>query len=236
MAGTASALAVLSFGALAAAAACAWVARAYARAGGRPGTTALGACAGAAIAVLGLYLMIGKPTASGAPHAERLEMLRDRVKAGGAAQLSLEEQLALLQQRTREAPDDAIAQRLSGRVLAALGRDFEAARAFQASLRREPNDAPTLLDLARASLRLNQGAMTPETLALFERAAELDPSDPAGWLYQAIAATEAGRHQDAERLWGETLARLPERDPRREMAARMQDAARQSRAPAGGKG
>lgn len=229
-------MAVLSFGALAAAAACAWVARAYARAGGQPGGSSLGACAGAAIAVLGLYLMIGKPTAAGQPHAERLETLRERVKTGGAAQLSLEEQLALLQARTRTTPDDAQAQRLSGRVLAALGRDLEAARAFQASLRREPNDAATLLDLGRLSIRLNQGVMTPDTLALFERACELDPSDPAAWLYQAIAASEAGRRRDAERLWSETLTRLPPGDPRRDMAARMRDAAREGRAGEGGKG
>ena len=61
----------------------------------------------------------------------------------------------------------------------------------------------------------------PEALAQFQRVAELRPTDPAPWIYQAMAAMQDNWAVDVRRYWGEALRRMAPEDPRREMARRM---------------
>lgn len=213
-----SSLWVLLVGALLMAAAGYWVLRAYGRAGGgaQSGRLAAGGCAIIGLVALASYLAVGRPELPGAPYAQRLEALKQRP----LETYTVDEALAVLAEAAKDNPRDPLPHFYSGQLLLNLGRAREAASAFDAALRREPNLPEAMMGLGRALVNLEGGRVTPEALTLFERAgAESD--DPAPWIYQAMAAMEQNRNDDARRLWGEALNRMSADDPRREMARRF---------------
>jgi cytochrome c-type biogenesis protein CcmH len=218
-----SSLAVLLVAALICAATAYWVLRAYRRAGGGASSAqpALIACGVTALATLAIYLAIGRPELADAPYEARLEALRHRDPTTYTA----DEALAILAETAIANPRDPAPHFYSGRILLDLGRAEEAARAFDAALRRAPEDAKALLGLARAIVQI-EGRVTPEALAIFQQAASYT-NDPAPWIYQAMAAMEEGRDADARRLWREALSRMALDDPRRAMAAEMSTGLRQ---------
>lgn len=207
----------MSGGALLAAAAAFWVLRAYRRGGGSARTPALAGCFAAVIAGLLIYLVNGRPELPDAPFAARLEALRGR----DPRSYSPDEALAVLAQAAQQNPDDPLPHFFSGEILLGQGRAPEAARAFDAALRREPRSAEALLGLGRAIVAA-EGTVTPEAIAAFQQAGELG-DDPAPWIYQAMAAMERNDAEGARRYWGEAFDRMPEDDPRREMAQRMRN-------------
>jgi cytochrome c-type biogenesis protein CcmH len=211
-------LSVLMVGALLCAGAALWVLRAYRRAGGgaRTAFPALTACAIVAIATLGAYLVIGHPELPGGAYAQRLEALKER----DPTTYTGDEALVILHEAARDNPDDPLPHFYTGQLLLNQGRAHEAARAFDAALRREPRLAEAMMGLGRAMVRIDQGRVSPEALALFQQAAQLT-DDPAPWIYQATAAMADNRDADARRFWGEALTRMSADDPRREMARRM---------------
>jgi len=213
-----SSLAVLLIGAVLTAGAAFWVLRAYRRAGGgsRSPIPALASCGAVALLALVTYLVIGRPELPDAPYAARLEALKTR----DVSTLTYEETLAILQDRARQDPTDALAHFYMGEFLFDLGRPQEAARAFDQALRREPQLGEAMLGLGRALIAIEDGRLTPEALALFQQAGAIT-NDPAPWIYQAMAAMETGDNAAARGFWREALARMPEDDPRRQMAETM---------------
>jgi len=215
-----SSLVVFAFGAFALAAAAFWVLRRYRDAGGRRVRSSMLACIGVALAGLGVYLAIGRPELPDQPYQARLEALKGR----DPRTFTADEALAVLAQAAREHPEDALPFLYSGQVLLSQGRAQEAARQFDAALRRAPQMPEALMGLGRAIVRMEDGRVTPEAVAVFQQAAALS-DDPAPWIYQAMAAMETGDETNARRLWGEALTRMAPDDPRREMAARMSSGA-----------
>lgn len=213
-----SSLVIFVVGAALIAAAAFWVLRAYRRNADIPvrPAPALMTCGLAAAAVLGLYLAIGRPDAASAAYAARLEILKQR----DPTTYNADEALAILSEASRDSPRDPLPHFYSGQVLLESGRNEEAARAFDAALRRDPNSAEALLGLGRALVRVDEGHVSPEALQAFERASALS-EDSAPWIYQAMAAMQEDRGPDAARLWGEAYARMTPDDPRRAMAQRM---------------
>lgn len=211
-------LTVLLVAAVLTACAAFWVLRAYRRAGGgaRSPAPALAACVVVALAALITYLAIGRPELPDAPYQQRLTALKDR----DPSTFSAEEALAVLHEAARDNPNDPLPHFYTGELLLAQGRAQEAARAYDLALRRDPGLTEAMLGLGRALVRIEAGRVTPEALALFQQAGSLS-DDPAPWVYQAMAAMEAGQDADARRYWGEALARMSDDDPRREMAAQM---------------
>lgn len=213
-----SSLSVLLAAAVLTAAAAYWVLRAYRNAGGgaRTGRLAIAACAVVALLALVAYLAIGRPELPGAPFEQRLEALKTR----DPATFTVDEALAVLAEAAQDNPADPLPHFYTGQLLLDQDRPQEAARAFDAALRREPELAEAMMGMGRALVRLEGGRVSPEALALFQRAGELT-GDPAPWIYQAMAAMEEDRQGDARRLWGEALSRMSADDPRREMAMRF---------------
>lgn len=209
-----SSIAVLAVGAALTAAAAFWALRAYRRAGGgdRSAQPAMIACGAVALLALGVYLVIGRPELPDAPFAERLAALKHRDPTTYTA----DEALAVLAEGARDHPADAAPHLYSGQLLMAQGRAREAAAAFDAALRRDPRSGEALLGLGRAMVASEDGRVTPEALAVFQQAGELS-ADPAPWMYQAMAALQAGRDDDARRFWREALARMGPDDERRAM-------------------
>jgi len=201
------------------AAACAlW---AYARAGGRHPGRAVAALGAAGAGLIGLYAIIGRPALPDAPYAQRIHALEQRAPES----YTDEELLARLAADARQHPDDPRPHLATGILLLRQERVEDAARAFDAALRRDPRNLFAMLNLARSLVVMNDGRITEDALRLFAAVSSASPDDPTPWLYQALAATQSGRKQDAHRLWGETLQRLPAGDPRRQMARQMRDEA-----------
>ncbi len=212
-----SALTVLMIAALLCAAAAFWVLRAYRGAGGgaRSPRPALAICGVVALVALGAYLAIGRPELPGGPFHERLLALKQRP----VTSYTVDEALAVLSEGARQDPRSPLPHLYSGELLYSQGRLREAAREYDAALRREPRLAEAMLGLARALWAI-EGRMTPEALALFQQAGALT-KDPTPWIYQAMAAMERDDEREARRLWGEAYTRMSPDDPRREMARRM---------------
>lgn len=210
-------LIVLLAGAVLIAASAFWAMRAYRRAGGeaKSGPAALAVCAAVGLIAVGTYFAIGSPTLPGATYRQRLEALRDR----DPASLTVEEALAVLSEAAREHPQDPLPHFYAGQLLLDQQRPQEAARSFDAALRREPRMAEALMGLGRSIVQ-TEGRVTPEAVAFFRQASELT-DDPAPWIYQAMAAMEQGADSDARRFWGEALQRMSPDDPRRAMAQQM---------------
>jgi cytochrome c-type biogenesis protein CcmH len=211
-------LSVLLIGAVLIAAAAFWVLRAYRRAGGgaRTAFPALASCGLVALATLGAYLMLGRPELPDAPYQARLEALAGR----DPTTFTLDEALAALHDSARRNPTDPLPHFYTGELLLSQGRPQEAARAFDAALRRDPELVDAMLGLGRSLVASDQGRVSPEALAIFQQATQLT-EDPAPWIYQAMAAMERNDEAESRRLWGEALTRMPADDPRREMAQRM---------------
>ncbi|MFZ4122160.1 MAG: tetratricopeptide repeat protein [Caulobacterales bacterium] len=240
----------LMFFALAAvvtAAAAWWVLRAYQGASdgaGRP-LRAVGACVVGAGLVLALYAVIGDPGRADAPYLRRMEALANKP----LNEVTPEEAIALQEQRARSNPSDPLPYFLVGSIYEQFGELERAAIAYDQALRRAARvgaDPATSAD-DRATLRLaqgaaltaigrvrvaeNQGQVPAQAVAMFVTAAELSPTDPEPWLYQAMAAAQAGEHQRAVALWDETLTRTPEDSPIRQMAQRLRARALAGEAP-----
>ena len=210
-----SALVVLLVAAAFCAGAVFWVLRAYRRAGGAARLPALAAGVLAALTGLGVYLVIGNPYLQDAPYAARIEMLKQRDPRTSSA----EEALAMWAEIAKAYPRLAEPHARSGAILLQLGRAADAARSYDAALRREPDSPEALMGLGRALVQMD-GAPSPQALALFQRAGEVS-DDPAPWIYQAWAAMEAGQGDQARRFWREALERMAPDDPRRPMAQQM---------------
>jgi cytochrome c-type biogenesis protein CcmH len=202
---------VLLIGAVLSAGAGFWALRAYRRAGGDAPRAALAACALTALAALGAYLAVGKPSLPGAPYAERLSALLDR----DPRSYSSEERVAVLSHFAKQHPDDFEPHFFSGQELLAQGRAREAAAAFEAALRRDPISGEALLGLGRALVSI-EGRVTPEAQAVFLQAGERS-ADPAPWIYLAMAAMEQSDAEAARAHWRQALSRMPPDDPRRAM-------------------
>jgi cytochrome c-type biogenesis protein CcmH len=211
--------ALITFGiaALLVAAAGLWVLRAYRRAGAekRQAPAALIACAAVGVVALGVYVAIGRPDLSGAAYEQRLRELKQRP----IETYTFDEALAVLAEGAREHPNDPLPYIYSGQLLLQSGRPQEAARAFEAALRREPQQAAALLGLGEA-ITASEGRFTPEALALFAQVGPMT-NDPMPWAYQAMAATQAGQTDDARRFWAEALVRMNEDHPLRATAQRL---------------
>lgn len=166
--------------------------------------------AGALIA----YLVIGRPELAGGSYAERLAAVQERPMQSW----SPDEFLAVQAERAKANPTDPLPPFFSAEVLMRLNRPQEAAQQYDLALRREPQLAEAMLGLGRALVRI-EGRVTPEALELFQRSGAL-LNEPTPWIYQAMAAMQEGRADDARRLWNEAYIRMTEDDPRREMARR----------------
>ena len=195
---------VLVIAALMTASAAGWTLRAYRLAGGGASSAmpALLSCGGVALIALVAYLVVGRPELPDAPFATRLEALRHR----DINTFTAEEWLVVLDQAGRARPTDPRPHLIAGRLLLDQERAQEAAREFDAALRRDPRSTEAMMGLGRSMVATNNGRVTPEALSLFQQASAAS-NDAAPWIYQSLAAAQAGRVDDVRRLCAQAVAR-----------------------------
>ncbi|HET9067191.1 MAG TPA: c-type cytochrome biogenesis protein CcmI [Amaricoccus sp.] len=208
------------------------------------------------LAAGGLYLGLGSPELPDQPLALRqareaearanrpdqaeAEALAERAGNAPAPAAADAEDVALvarLQEALASRPDDIEGHRLLARSLAGLGRWAEA-RVAQERVVALLGDGPTaadLTDLAEMQVIAAGGYVSPEAEAALARALRLDPRDPAGRYYSALALMQGGRPDLAYRIWSGLVADGPPDAPWIGAArAGAAEAARQAGLPAAG--
>ncbi len=108
-------------------------------------------------------------------------------------------------------PDDLEGHRLLAHSLAGLGRWAEARAAQErvVEILGERASASDLVDLAEMGIIAAGGYVSPESEAALSRALALDPGDPAGRYYSALALMQGGRPDMAFRIWSALVAAGP---------------------------
>ena len=152
------------------------------------------------IAALGLYLALGSPQQPDRPLAARPEVAQQQ------------EIVALIRQveaHLAAAPDDGKGWQVIAPIYAKLGRFTDAVRAYSNVVRILGSTAEREADLGEAMVRANNGAVSADAKAAFERAHALAPDDPRPRFYLALALSDAGKKVEAIAAWQALLQNAP---------------------------
>jgi cytochrome c-type biogenesis protein CcmH len=155
----------------------------------------------------GAYLVSGKPGLADLPFAKREQELLAR----DPATLSQDEILLLLQERARLNPTDPMPHMLMGQVLMGAGRDQDALRAFQAVLRRAPNDSEAIGEAAGILTKLNGDKIGPDAREAFDAALKINPNSPATRFYLGLAEWKVGNKTGANAIWSNAYDALADK-------------------------
>jgi len=150
---------------------------------------------------LGLYVSLGNPGLPDAPLAARL--------SAPPEQQDIAVLVAKVEEHLAANPDDLQGWRVLAPIYVRAG-DFDAASAaFRNIVRIAGSSAATEGDLGEAILRGNDGTVTAEARAAFERAVADDPKDIRGRFYLALADAQAGRTAEAATALRALIAEAP---------------------------
>ncbi|MFQ5955727.1 MAG: c-type cytochrome biogenesis protein CcmI, partial [Kiloniellales bacterium] len=150
-----------------------------------------------------LYLGVGQPGLPDRPLAER-RGAEAPVAAGGAPESgarNLTDMAARLARRLRDQPQDLGGWVLLARTYQELGRPAEAATAYGSAVAIAGDRAELRAAQGEALVYAAQGMVTPAARQAFDKALELDPTDPRARFYLALAAAQAGRFKQAIDGW-----------------------------------
>jgi cytochrome c-type biogenesis protein CcmH len=180
-----------------------------------------GLAAGIALLAGGLYAVSGSPDRADMPFQARERELLSR----DPASLTQDEILLLLQERARVNPKDPQPHALMGQVLANIGRDQDALRAYQAVLRRAPDDSEAIAEAAAILTRLNGGTVGGDAQAAFDAALKINPKSPSARFYLGLADWNAGRKDVAIAAWESAYRALADQPQAQDvLVARAADA------------
>jgi cytochrome c-type biogenesis protein CcmH len=166
----------------------------------RPHKVAVAAIVAMPIAALGLYLLIGSPMDPDQPLASRPDAV---------ARNEINQLVAAVEAHLAAVPADGKGWEVLAPVYEQLGRDGDAVNAYTRALELLGPTATREADLAEAIVHANQGTVTPEARAAFERAHQLDSSDPRAAFYTALELSQKGKTDEARTAWQALLASAP---------------------------
>ncbi|MEJ0097810.1 MAG: c-type cytochrome biogenesis protein CcmI [Bauldia sp.] len=152
------------------------------------------------VLALGLYLLVGSPQDPDQPAASRPDAvaLQEVTKLVG----TVEAHLAAM-------PDDGKGWEVIAPVYERLGRDADAVNAYTKAIALLGPTGAREADLGEAIVQANQGNVTADAAAAFERAHQLAPDDARPRFYLAIALSQAGKTDEAKAAWQSLLANAP---------------------------
>lgn len=153
--------------------------------------------------------------AKGAP-GEPLNARLDAVDQGRILPQSadLEAQLASLERRARQNPNDGAAALAYGEALLVRGELALAERILARAIRLDP-DIRAYVSWAEARVGLAEGEITPAVLPAIDAALEIDPQNPWAGNLRARYLVQQGDAQGALTLWRDIIAQVPQDTPRR---------------------
>ena len=148
------------------------------------------------VAAFGVYLIVGSPHLPARPAAEMRAEMNARPADGDMAAL-----VARLGEKLKDRPDDLRGWSLYARSLAGLGRFGQAVEAYRKVKALAPGNAELTSHLAEALIFAANGAVTAEARRALDDTLKLDPGEPRARYYLGLAEEQAGRTQEALRLW-----------------------------------
>jgi cytochrome c-type biogenesis protein CcmH len=187
----------------------------------------------AACLVIGVggYLMLGHPGMDDMPMDKRQHEISEKIRTAPET-LTTAEALASLEQAAINQPNAPEPRYYIGEMLRGQNRPDDAARAYQAALRRDETYVPALVGLAQVLVDLGDGQVGPDAARLFARAYELDDTQVRAGMWAAMGAAQAGDQEKAAQMMRAVFAKLPADDPRRERFGAMLDVIGDGEAPA----
>ncbi|HEY5129347.1 MAG TPA: c-type cytochrome biogenesis protein CcmI [Bradyrhizobium sp.] len=152
-----------------------------------------------------VYLKVGSPNLPGQPIAARVAEAQRKDPSV--------QQLAVLEKRTSEAPDDGIAWEAIAPIYSQVGRYGDAVTARRNALRLLDKTAEREADLGEALVTAANGIVTEEAKEAFHRSFRRDGANVSARFYIGLAAEQEGRKDEAARVWRELLADSPPEAP-----------------------
>jgi cytochrome c-type biogenesis protein CcmH len=153
------------------------------------------------VAALALYLVIGSPTLPDDP-------LEARLAAPGNTQ-DIAVMVARAEQHLAQNPDDGRGWEVIAPVYMELGRADDAVKAFTNAIRVLGSNSDLEIGLGEATVEANNGSITPDAGAAFQRAHALAPDDPKPRFYLAVELEQDGKTADAIAAWQALLNGAP---------------------------
>lgn len=150
---------------------------------------------------LGLYLNIGAPHLPDRPLAARNSATPDPSDIFAA--------VARIERYLEANPNDARGWEVIAPVLLNTGRARDAAKAWTNVIRIAGPSPQRLTALGEALVAAEQGKVTAPALAAFEKALELDASQPQARFFLGVAAEQTGDKERARQIWLKMLAEAP---------------------------
>jgi len=177
---------------------------------------------------LWLYTVVGTPQAIGLsasppPHPATANA------AGGS---DIDTMVASLRNKLTQSPDSLDGWVLLARTLKTMQRYPEALDALQTAHSIAPDDPLVMVELVEARIFVsNDGQIDADSLAMLQRAVELDPAQQKGLWLLGISAAQAGNLEGAISRWETLLAQL---EPGSPVAESVQSQINEARARLGG--
>jgi cytochrome c-type biogenesis protein CcmH len=172
----------------------------------------IGVAACLPLLALGLYLVYGSPNLPDQPLAARLK--------DPASSNNIEVQVARVEARLREHPEEGEGWEAIAPVYMAWRRYNDAAEAYAQTIRLLGESAKRLSGRGQALVLANNGVVTEEARAALDKAASLDPGLIEPRVLLAIAKEQDGRFKEAAEDWRGLLAKDKGGAPWRQMVER----------------
>ena len=164
------------------------------------------------IAAAGMYLGVGSPTLPDQPLAKRLA-------ASGRGQ-SMDSLIVQVEAQLERRPDDGRGWEVIAPVYMRLGRFDDAVRARRNALRLNSESAERQAGLGEALVFAENGVVTAEAKAAFERALVLESGHLQARYFLGLAAEQDGNATGAAEIWQALLASAPPDAPWAEFVRR----------------
>ena len=171
-----------------------------------------GIVAAAGVAAIAGYWLLGKPAMHDIPLDQRLA----EIEKLSTDQLNGAQLMALAQRRAQEEPDNPGPHIAMGVLMELAGQPNEAMMAYEAALRRAPEEVEVISRLADLRFKMT-GDVDAATSALYHEWFRQRPEELRVGYLAGIGDWKAGRKEEAEKIWADVEARTPEGDPRRGM-------------------
>lgn len=160
--------------------------------GGAVSPVFAGAVAGfLVLGTLVAYLGLGQPGQPGTVHAERVRQ--------DPRQAPVSEQIARVEARLHEFPEDGAGWDVIAPVYLKLGRNSDAANAFKRAMSLRGEDARRLSGYTQARLAMTRGIVAQDIHEAFQKLIKLRPDDVPARFWLAMAKEQAGKTQAAAR-------------------------------------
>ena len=146
------------------------------------------------LAAGGLYLHLGSPEQPGTPFADRETGSDDGMRGTAAgSHPEMRDRIAQLEDRLRDAPDDAEGQALLARSYASIGEYQKAIAAYgEANRLTEGRDRRLAGEYAEVMVLANNGQVSEPARRIFDLIQTDFPDDPQARYYLALATAQKG--------------------------------------------